>query len=247
MRPRPWATYQAWSEQTLAPLPGSNVSAERSGSCDRMSDEDFAESHETTRRCERDFFQVVKKSVRTNGQIRRVRGTRFFREVARAESCRSDAPAVLVGTYAYRSLVHEVLHALGLDHPHDVVPNVAAGLLGGTDNSAYTEMSETQYPGHRTTRSNDIYGETPLVYDIGALQSLYGARAAPAGNVTASLGQVPGVGASANNTYVLPNDYAGRNRTIAIWDTSGQDTIDASNQPDMLQDAAGRWWSNGWV
>ena len=59
-------------------------------------------------------------------------------------------------------MLHEVLHALGLDHPFERSP-----LLVGTENAtAYTTMARV-----------GLYDRvTPGIFDVGALQQLYGAR-----------------------------------------------------------------------
>ncbi len=48
-----------------------------------------------------------------------------------------------VGTYAYTTAMHEVGHALGMEHPHD-----GASLSASYDSIEYTVMSYKSYVGH---------------------------------------------------------------------------------------------------
>jgi serralysin len=81
------------------------------------------------------------------------------------------------GDYAYVTVLHEIGHALGLKHPHDT------GFLGATplayDNLSYTVMSYRSYYAMDVTvgYGNGQFGfpQTYMMYDIAALQYLYGA------------------------------------------------------------------------
>lgn len=116
------------------------------------------------------------------------------------------------GSYDFDTFTHEIGHALGLSHPGDYdafggSPNLPY-LSIEKDSKQYAVMSYNLHPG----MSSSVYPQTPMLYDIAAIQSLYGA------NMNTRIG---------DNTYqYYPNQAFLR----TIWDAGGTDTIDASNQ-----------------
>ena len=106
-----------------------------------------------------------------------------------------------VGGSGFSTMLHELGHALGLEHTFEnrLVP-------AGTDSEQYSAMSYTAHP------DMNVRPSTPLLYDIAALQYLYGA------NTSTRTG---------DDTYGWDTDGA---EVMAIWDAGGNDTIDASNQ-----------------
>jgi serralysin len=117
------------------------------------------------------------------------------------------------GRYGFFTLIHEIGHALGLEHPAN--ENAGGGgtdspyLPSDLDNRKYTVMSYKRFAGHQ-----GIEPETPMLYDIAAIQALYGA----------------------NMQFRTGNDnYSWDRRFVAtIWDAGGIDTIDASNQKQKV-------------
>ncbi len=110
------------------------------------------------------------------------------------------------GSAAYETTLHEIGHAMGLKHPFEGTPRLSSS----TDNSGYTVMSYTGYSG-------GLPASTLMVYDIAALQDLYGANMSyEAGDTTWQFradGQV----------------------LETIWDAGGRDTIDMTNQGFRVQ------------
>lgn len=124
-----------------------------------------------------------------------------------------------VGTYNYNSLMHEIGHGLGLKHPGNY--NGAEGgappfISSNLDFSNYSIMSynnpDNSY--YWDSSKSDLMllaaPETPMVYDIQAIQYLYGA----------------------NTNYRTGNDiyafYPNKPFYRTIWDAGGNDTIDIS-------------------
>ena len=109
------------------------------------------------------------------------------------------------GSYYYNTIIHEIGHALGLAHPHDEADKVYK-LDSRLDNCYYTVMTYNQ------TSMSGLYPTTLQMFDIEALQYLYGANTSTrSGNTTYSWGQ---------NERVWET----------IWDGGGIDTFDFSNQ-----------------
>jgi Ca2+-binding RTX toxin-like protein len=111
-------------------------------------------------------------------------------------------------------IVHEIGHALGLKHPHDRgTTDWAQFPVASLDHVMNTVMSYND-------KSNSYKGwaDSPMAFDIAAIQLLYGA------NTTHNDG---------DNTYYLPDPVSSKNSSFgqpgkqyeSIWDTGGIDQI----------------------
>jgi len=121
----------------------------------------------------------------------------------------TDNPNPVKGTYDYLVFMHEIGHALGLKHPFSPGLSNSTVLAPQLDDVRNTIMSyNTPYSYEPTT---------PMLLDIAAIQSLYGA------NTQWQTG---------NNTYSWS---AGQSVFETIWDAGGIDTIDASNQSGVVR------------
>jgi hypothetical protein len=86
------------------------------------------------------------------------------------------------GGYAYLTVLHEIGHAIGLKHPHQVSGPFDA-LPVDRDSIEFSVMS---YRSHVGAPADDDYrsetwgfAQGPMIYDIAALQHLYGANFKP--------------------------------------------------------------------
>ena len=114
------------------------------------------------------------------------------------------------GTWEYATYIHEIGHAIGLKHPG----NYDAG-GGGTDGPYLPTPEDSNQFTIMSYYSGPTFGSlepiTPQIYDVAAVQYLYGARASTR---------------SGNDTYTFSTSTQIR----TIWDGGGTDTFDASNQ-----------------
>ncbi len=136
------------------------------------------------------------------------------------------------GTSSFALLLHEVLHGLGLKHPHD---------SGGTGRPTYTSLgikfsdrqwiSVMSYDKHENGGDGAYTGSQPIgpmLFDAIALQYLYGESTFNSGNTTYDL------------NYYLGDYYN------CQWDASGTDLLDAGNLSyGVVVDLDGGQLSNG--
>ncbi len=124
------------------------------------------------------------------------------------------------GGLGYYTIVHEIVHVLGLAHAFDnfgssdVLPGVVDSLdLGafGFNQSAYTVLSYGPAQQDRPNPGNaQGYASSPMALDLGVLQARYGVN--------------PSTGAG-DTVYTLPETNALGTSYSAIWDAGGTDEI----------------------
>lgn len=116
-----------------------------------------------------------------------------------------------VGAYGYMALMHELGHVLGLKHPGNYGGEATPFLPADQENRLYSIMSYNDPDNnywYDTQTSSLVYlnDQTPMIYDIAAIQYMYGA----------------------NTTYHASDDiytFDGAPFRMTIWDAGGNDTI----------------------
>lgn len=158
-----------------------------------------------------------------------------------------DAPeALAVGGFDFATPIHELGHAVGLDHTHDE-PTPFPGVddsgdfgLFDLNQGIFTMMGYNDgWSTAPTGRSpSTVYGfqAGPMAIDISALQSMYGVNTATA---------------TGNDTYVLPDANEVGTFYSCIWDAGGTDLMQGTAGADTvdlraatLEEAPG---GGGWV
>ncbi|MCF8531929.1 MAG: hypothetical protein K9G48_02905 [Reyranella sp.] len=142
----------------------------------------------------------------------------------------------VVGTYGWMTHIHELGHALGLKHAHQSSPYNSALVNSFYDDMEFTVMSYRSYVGQPIQGyANETYGfaQTLMMYDIAALQSMYGADYSTNATATTYTWN-PLTGAMSVNG--VSQGTPGANRIfLTTWDGGGVDTYDLSNYSTNLQ------------
>ncbi len=136
------------------------------------------------------------------------------------------------GNYAWISTLHEIGHALGLKHSFEGFPRVSIW----HDSMEFTVMSYRSYfaalPSFGYTNEDFGYAQSLMMYDIAAIQKLYGANfATHSGDTTYTFSPTTG------EMFIdgVGQGKPGDNRIfLTIWDGGGNDTYDFSNYTTNL-------------
>lgn len=131
-----------------------------------------------------------------------------------------------LGKYGFQTILHEIGHSLGLGHQGNYNGNVNydTQVQYLNDNRQYSIMSYNNAnllgTDHWAQSGVWQYAATPLLYDIAAIQEIYGANTS-----TRSGNTVYGFNSTAGKSQY---DLTVTSAPFAIWDGGGTDTLDLS-------------------
>jgi serralysin len=129
-----------------------------------------------------------------------------------------------LGSYSFQTILHETGHALGMPHPGDYNAGPGQPITYANnaqfiqDSHQYTVMS---YFDESSTGAHFAdYPQTLMMFDILAMQELYGAN-----YTTRSGNTIYGFGSNAGGVYNFATNKA---PALCIWDGGGIDTLNVS-------------------
>ncbi len=161
----------------------------------------------------------------------------------------SDYNSPVIGNYAYHTFGHELGHALGLKHGHETGGPANLAMNTDRDSMEFSIMTYRSYVGHDLnalpyyTNETGGFAQSLMMYDIAAIQHMYGAWFGNnSGNTAYTFSTTTG------EMFV---DGVGQGTPVAnrifrtIWDGGGIDTYNFSNYTTSLSiDLTPGGWSD---
>jgi serralysin len=143
-----------------------------------------------------------------------------------------DTP--VLGGYGYYGFIHEILHSVGLKHGNEA--SGFGAMTPARDSMEFSAMTYRSYvgaAGQYVENETWGYAQTPMMYDIAALQQMYGADfTTNSGNTVYHWSPVTGQAFIDGVGQNVPGD----NRIfMTVWDGGGKDTYDFSNYATNLK------------
>lgn len=136
---------------------------------------------------------------------------------------------ITYGSYGLKTYLHEIGHAIGLDHPgeYNGSADYDTDAVYKQDTRRYSIMSYFNFDAdgsntfHFSSARGILYASTPMLHDIAAIQAIYGAdMTTRAGNTT--------YGFQSNAGRDLFNFAINTSPVLAIWDAGGVDKLNLS-------------------
>lgn len=181
---------------------------------------------ETATRAEADMIPVLNNSTQNLGSVSSLPDQGLHPITINFSIANGAFDDLGFGGDSFETVIHEIGHALGLNHPHDgtLFPGVPDGGEQNTGDNALNQQIWTVlsyavgWTGEPVTTSQYGTAGAPMAFDIAAAQILYGQRAAN----------------TDNTTYVIDTTNDVGTGWAGIWDTGGIDTISAGNSTSAV-------------
>jgi serralysin len=166
----------------------------------------------------------------------------------------SDYNSPQVGNYAYHTFGHELGHALGLKHGHETGGVSGVAMNSDRDSMEFSIMTYRSYVGHDLTalpyytNESGGYAQSLMMYDIRAIQQMYGAWfGSNSSNTTYTFSTTTGeMFINNGGVFGVGQGTPVANRVFrTVWDGNGIDTYDFSNYTTNLSvDLTPGGWSD---